>query len=50
MNVCDNCYDVLMTAYELEDTEVLNEESLAYKCILWGINKNRAVTRSNKSV
>ena len=48
LNVCDNCHDVLMTAYELEDIEVLNEESLDYKCILWGITKYKAVTRSNK--
>ena len=48
MNACDNCYDVLITAYELEDIEVLNEESLDYKCILWGITKYKAVTRSNK--
>ena len=50
LHVCDNCYDVLMTAYELEDIEILNEVDLDYRCILWGIFKNEAVTRLNKSV
>ena len=49
-HACDNCYDVLMTAYELEDITMLNENDLDYRCILWGITKNEAVIRSNKSV
>ena len=49
-HACDNCYDVLMTAYELEDITILNENDLDYRCILWGITKNEAVIRSNKSV
>ena len=32
--VCDNCYDVLMTAYELEDIAILNKNGLDYRCIL----------------
>ena len=49
LHVSDNCYDVLITAYELEDIEILNEIGLDYRCILWGIFKNEAVTRLNKS-
>ena len=49
-NVCDNSYNVLITAYELEDIAILNKSSLDYRCILWGITKNEAVIRSNKSV
>ena len=47
-HACDNCYDVLMTAYELEDITILSENGLDYRCILWGITKNEAVIRSNK--
>ena len=39
-HVCDNCYDVLMSAYELGDIETINEKGLDYRCILWGITKN----------
>ena len=39
-----------MTAYKLEDIEILNEKGLDYRCIFWDITKNEAVTRSNKSV
>ena len=48
--VCDNCYDVLITAYELEDIAIWKKNGLDYRCILWGITKNEAVIRSNKSV
>ena len=46
--VCDNCYDVLITAYELEDIAIWKKNGLDYRCILWGITKNEAVIRSNK--
>ena len=34
LHVCNKCHDVLMTAYELEDIEILNEKDLDYRCIL----------------
>ena len=34
LHVCNKCQDVLMTAYELEDIEILNEKGLDYRCIL----------------
>ena len=34
LNVCNKCHTVLMTAYELEDIEILNEKGLGYRCIL----------------
>ena len=34
LHVCNKCHDVLMTAYELEDIEILNEKGLDYRCIL----------------
>ena len=45
-NVCDNCYDILMTAYNLKCLAVLNLRGLDHRCVLWGI-KNEAVIRSN---
>ena len=49
LHVCDNCYDILMTAYNLKYLAVLNLRGLDHRCVLWGI-KNKAVIRSNKSV
>ena len=48
-HVCDNCYDILMTAYNLKCFAVLNLRGLHHRCVLWGI-KNETVIRSNKSV
>ena len=48
-HACDNCYDVLMTAYELKNIAILNEEGLNFRRILWCITKN-VMTRSIKSV
>ena len=38
-----------MTAYELKEIKVLNTKGINYRCVLWGITKNEAVIRSNKS-
>ena len=48
-HVCDNCYNILMTAYNLKYLAVLNLRGFDHKCILWGI-KNEAIIKSNKSV
>ena len=48
-HVCDSCYDILMTAYNLKCHAVLNLRGLDHRCVLWCI-KNEAVIRSNKSV
>ena len=45
----DNCYNILMTAYELENLVILNLRGLDYRCVLWRI-KNEAVIRLNDSV
>ena len=49
LHVCDNCYNILMTAYELENLVILNLRGLDYRCVLWRI-KNEAVIRLNNSV
>ena len=45
----NKCHDILMTAYELKEIKVLNTKGTNYRCVLWGITKNEAVIRSNKS-
>ena len=50
LHVCNKCHNVFMTAYELEDIEILNEKGLDYRCILQCISKNEAVNRLNNSV
>ena len=49
-HVCNKCYDVLMTAYELKNTGVLNVKDVDFMCILWGISIDETVNRLNNSV
>ena len=46
-NVCNKCYDVVMTAYELKNVATLNVKSVDCRCILWGICKNKAANILN---
>ena len=48
--VCNKCIDVLMTAWELKNAAVLNVKGVDFRCILWGISRDEAVNRRNKSV
>ena len=41
-HVCNECHDVLMTAYELKDVAILNVKGVDYGCVLWSISKNEA--------
>ena len=34
-HVCTKCHDVLMTAYELKTTTILNLKGVDFRCILW---------------
>ena len=49
LHFSNKCHDILMTAYELKEIKVLNTKGINYRCVLWGITKNEAVIRSNKS-
>ena len=49
-HVCNKCYDVLMTAYELKNIGVLNVKDVDFMCILWGISIDETVNRLNNSV
>ena len=48
--VCNKCHDVLMTAYELKDTAVLNVKGFDFRCILRGISRDEAVNRLNNTM
>ena len=39
-----------MTAYELKNIAVLNVKGVDFRCILWGISKDKAANRLNNSV
>ena len=39
-----------MIAYELKSIAVLNVKGVNFRCILWGISKDKAVNRLNNSV
>ena len=49
-HVCSKCHDVLMTAYELKNIAILNVKGVDFRCILWGISRDKAVNRLNSSV
>ena len=49
-HVCNKCHDLLMAAYELENTAILNVKGVDFRYILWGISRDEAVNRLNSSV
>ena len=50
LHVCNKSHDVLMTAYELKNIAILNVKGVDFRCISWGISRNKAVNRFNNSV
>ena len=49
-HVCNKCHDVLITAYELKNIAILNINLVKFRCILWGISRDEAISRLNNSV
>ena len=39
-----------MTAYELNNTAILNVKGVDFRCILWDVSRDEAVNRLNNSV
>ena len=39
-----------MTAYELKNIAILNVKGVDFRCILWGVSRDKAVNRLNISV
>ena len=48
--VCNKCYDVLMTTYEVENIAILNVKCVNFRCVLCGFSRDKAVNRLNNSV
>ena len=44
-DVCNGCYDLLTTAYSLENLAILNSKGATFSCILWGISRNERLRR-----
>ena len=49
-HVCNKCHDVLITVYELKNIAILNINLVNFRCILWGISRDEAISRLNNSV
>ena len=47
--VCNKCHDILIMAYELENTAILNVKGVDYRCVLWNMTKSDAINRLNNS-
>ena len=48
-HVCNKCYNVLMTPYELKNITKLNVKGVDFRCILWGISRDESINRLNNS-
>ena len=50
-HMCNKCHDVLMSSYELENIATLHVKEIDFRCILWGISRDKANNnRLNNSV
>ena len=48
--LCNGCHAVSMVPCKLKNIVILNTKGDGYRCILWGISRDKAVNRLNKSV
>ena len=49
-NVSNECHDLLMTAYEIENIAILNVKGVDFRCILWSITRDEPVKKLNSSM
>ena len=47
--VCDNCHNMSLMAYELEIIAILNAKDIDSTCVIWNMSRNNAIDRSNNS-
>ena len=40
-HVCNGCHDLLTMAYLLENVAILSAKGASFRCILWGIRRNK---------
>ena len=48
--VCNGCHDLLTMTNSLKGIALLSAKGATFRCILMGINKNKALKRINNSV
>ena len=49
-HVCNKCHDVSMMVYDLNDFMTLNIKGVDYRCYVFNMSKNDAVTLLNNSM
>ena len=47
---CNKCHDLLTMTYRLENIVILNPKGATFRCILWGIFRNKGLRRLSNSV
>ena len=47
--VCNQCHDLLMIVYNLNDFMILNIKDTDYRCYMFNMSKNDAITLLNSS-
>ena len=40
-HVCNGCHDLLTMAYSLENVAISSAKGVSFRCILWGIRRNK---------
>ena len=48
--VCNKCHDLSMIVYDLSDFMILNIKGVHYRCYIFNMSKNDAITLLNNSV
>ena len=48
--VCNRCHDLLMVVYDLKNFMNLNIKGVDYRCYIFNMSKNDAITLLNNSV
>ena len=48
--VCNVCHDLLMVVYDLKYFMILNIKGVAYRCYVFNMSKNEAITLLNNYV
>ena len=49
-HICNGCHDLSMMVYDLNDFMILNIKGIDYRCYVFNMSKNDAITLLNNSV
>ena len=50
LHVCNECHDLSMMVYDLNDLMILNIKGIDYRCYVFNMSKTYAITLLNNSV